>query len=355
MLRQLARLGRTVPFAGSRALAIAVYADATNEPIRAREAGYEGVACVDDAARALDLYCDLWQETGLHWALRWCQGLLDFLLAMQGADGRWLNFILDWKGTPNARGRTSFAGGGFWQARALLALAHASRVLIDTRIDEAVRRGLPHIIDASDVPADVRALHIQTVLTLLDGADNSDLTALLSTWSDELVQCHNGGMLMNSPHERGHPHLWGHIQEGVLADAGVRLGRDDLVVAATASAEAVFSKIVRGGFDLPRTQPYDVASTVYALTRLADVTRIAGYASLAATARSWFDGRNTARTSVYDRDAGRVGDGVDGRRVSAHSGAEANIVGAQALFQDVTTLARNISSVEALPRDVRTL
>ncbi|MGH7686233.1 MAG: hypothetical protein ACREN2_05385 [Candidatus Dormibacteria bacterium] len=349
MLRQIARLGRAVPFAGPGALAIAVYADTLNEPIAAREAGYEGVACVDDAARALQLYCDLWEVTRLSWALLWCNGLLEFLLAMQGADGRWLNFILDWEGAPNVRGRTSVAGGAFWQARALLALAHASRVLSDARIADALRRGLPHIIEAVGVPADVRVLHIRTALTLLQGTDDGDLTARLSTWSDELLSCRVDGMLMNSQEERGHPHLWGHIQEGVLADAGVRLGRDDLVAAATGSAELVFTKVVDAAFDLPRVQPYDVASTVYALTRLAEVTGVTRYAALATAARSWFDGRNAAGVAVYDRSAGRVGDGVDEGCVNTNSGAEANIVGAQALFDEATTVARHIGNVDALP------
>ena len=39
MLRQLARLGRSVPFAGDRALALAVYANGLNEPVRAHEFG----------------------------------------------------------------------------------------------------------------------------------------------------------------------------------------------------------------------------------------------------------------------------------------------------------------------------
>ena len=108
MLRQLARLGRSVPFAGPKALAIAVYSDGGNRPIRAQQAGYEEVACVDDAARALELYCDIWKATAAPWALRWCHGLLDFILAMQDADGRWLNFILDWDELPiTRRGRRS--------------------------------------------------------------------------------------------------------------------------------------------------------------------------------------------------------------------------------------------------------
>ena len=349
MLRQLARLGRSVPFAGGRALAVAVYADGLDEPIHAQEAGYEGVACVDDAARALELYCDLWDATRLPWALRWCEGLVDFVLAMQEADGRWLNFILDWEGTPNRGGRTSIAGGAFWQARALLALARASEVLNDVRIDAALRRGLPHIRAAGAVPADVRALHIRTALALSNGADDHGLLALIPAWGDELLRSRAGDVLMNSPDERGRPHLWGHIQEGVLADAGARLGRGDFLASARRSAELVFSEVVKSGFDLPRVQAYDVASVIYALMRLAEVTGAPGYAALASASQAWFDGRNPAGQGVYDRRTGRVGDGIDNGRVSSNSGAEANIVAAQALFDSAATLARRLTSSEALP------
>jgi len=75
--------------------------------------------------------------------LRWCEGLLDFILHMQEPDGRWVNFILDWDGTPNRTGRTSVAGGGFWQSRALVALVCAETGEAWTEID----------VDAPDAPA----------------------------------------------------------------------------------------------------------------------------------------------------------------------------------------------------------
>lgn len=350
MLRQLARLGRRVPFAGDGALALAVYSDKLNAPVRARESGYEGVACIDDAARALELYCALWEATRLPWVRRWCDGLLDFILAMQDADGRWVNFILDWEGTPNRTGPTSFAGGHFWQARAVLALTHAGPVLNDGRIDLALRRGLPHILAATDVPSDVRALHIRAALALHDQPQHHGLRQQLTLWSEELLTCRSGGVLMNSPEERGAPHLWGHIQEGVLAEVAARLGRDDWLPIARTSAESVFATAVRTGFDLPRTQPYDVASAVYTLSRLADATGDPAYATLANASRAWFDGRNPSGRPVYDRREGRVRDGVDHRTVNPRSGAEANIVGAEALFNDAASVAGRLTLSEGLPR-----
>lgn len=350
MLRQLARLGRSVPFAGDGALALAVYSDALNEPVRAHESGYEGVACVDDAARALELYCDLWKATQLPWVRRWCDGLLTFILAMQGADGQWLNFILDWEGTPNRTGPTSRAGGAFWQARAVLALTHAAPILHDTRIDLALSHGLPHILSATDVASDVRALHIRAALALADQPSPLELLRQLEPWSQQLLSCRNGDVLMNSPDERGAPHLWGHIQEGVLADVAVRLGHDDWLAIARRSAELVFASAVETGFDLPRVQPYDVASAVYTLTRLAAATGDPSFISLAEASRAWFDGRNPAGRPVYDRREGRVRDGIDHGAVSTHSGAEANIVGAETLFDATVAAASRLSEVEGLPR-----
>lgn len=323
---------------GPRAIAVSVYADITGTLVPAQEAGFEGVACVDDAARALELYCALWTATRLPWVLTWCEGLLDFVLAMQDEDGRWVNFILDWDGVANHRGRTSRAGGHFWQARALLALARASRCLADDRIAVALRRGLPHLVEGA-VPADVRVLHVMTALELADHAEHRRLGELLGGWLDEVASCRVDGMLMNAAEERGQPHLWGHVQEGVLAEAGVRLGRGDLVEVARQSADLVFTRAVESGFALDRVQPYDVASSIDSLTRLALATSAPGYGALAQMAREWFDGRNPAGRPVYDRAAGRVADGIDSGRVSEGSGAESNIVAAQSLFDDTVRLA----------------
>ena len=353
MLRQLARLTRSVPSAGPRALAIAVYADATDVTVEAREAGPEGVACVDDAARALELYCDLWDATRLPWVHRWCEGLLDFVLFMQEPDGRWLNFILDWDGTPNRTGRTSVAGGGFWQSRALVALTRASRSLDDDRIGGALASGLPHILNVAAAASDVRALHASVALAWIErGDDTYGWRDVLAGWCEEIVTCRIDDILMNAGAERGQPHLWGHVQEGVLADAGVCLRRDDLIATAVRSAELLYPAVIGGCFALPRTQPYDVASAIYSLTRLAGVTGRSDFAALAVSAREWFDGRNTGHQAVYDRETGRVADGLDGNRVSTRSGAEANIVAGQALLDEAISLARTLPIEMAMPLSV---
>jgi hypothetical protein len=54
---------------------------------------------------------------------------------------------------------------------------------------------------------------------------------------------------------------------------------------------------------------------------------------------------------VFDRAIGRVADGIDDRRVSENSGAEANIVAAEALFD--AAVASTEAAVSLLPLDRR--
>jgi hypothetical protein len=307
----------------------------------------EGVACVDDAARAVVLLCAVWEQTQLPWVRTWCEGLLDFVLSMQDADGRWVNFVAGWDGTVNRTGVSSYPGGAFWQARALHAVTRAAIVLGDPRAEAALERGL----GALDAPAppDVRALHALTALELLRAGRAPRLRDSLAAWIDEMLACARDGMLLNAPQEQGPPHLWGHVQEAALADAGALLERDDVVAVARRSASLVFAGVIESGFDMPRVQPYDVASAIQVMDRLHTVTGAAEYADLAGKARRWFGGRNPAGQPVYDVENGRVADGIDAGRVSRNSGAEANVVAAEALLDRAVEQARGLSGLTALP------
>jgi hypothetical protein len=348
VLRQLARLTQPVPAAGPGALAVAVYGDAMDISVSARESGVEGVACVDDAARLLDVLCDVWARTKLPWIERWARGLLEFVLWMQAEDGRWLNFIFDWEGTRNREGITSETGENFWHARALLGTSHAWLTFGDAKAEEALHRGLDHAV-AKGAPADVRVLHMEVARRLIADAGKTQLLPAMRQWADEIASCSLDGILMNSPYERGTPHLWAHIQEGVLAEAGAMLGDDGLVEVARTSAERLLAPIVQAAFDRPSVSPYDVASVVFGLDRVATATADSSWAALATDARAWFDGRNAASRPVYDPDRGRVADGVDEARISEHSGAEANVVAADAMMDRAIQVARRMEPIAISP------
>ena len=337
MLRQLARLTRRIPAAGDRALALSVYANDEDLALAARDRGFEGVACVDDVARAIVLLLDLYRDNGDARLRDWATGLLDFVLYMQRDDGRFHNFIHSWDGTINTDGPTSYPGGTFWQARAVRALAKAHLVLRDERVALPLARGFAFASE-TDAPPDVRAIQILAALDLIRAGLTPVLRETLERWCDEIADCRHGDILLNNPDEQV-PHLWGHVHEGVLAEAAPFLDRPDLLELARQSAQALLVPQIERAFPDRTVQPYGVAAATYAMDRLYQATGEPAYARWRDHSRAWFDGRNAAELPVYDREAGRVHDGIDDGHLNPHSGAESNIVGAQALFPEVTAKA----------------
>ena len=165
---------------------------------------------------------------------------------------------------------------------------------------------------------------------------------MLALWCDEIVSCRSGAMLLNWPGEQGQPHLWGHVQEAALFEAGSVLERRDLQEAAVRSADAVFAGPIRSGFELPEVCAYDVQSALLVMDCLAEGTGDPRYRELGQLARGWFEGRNPAGVPTYDRVSGRVLDGVRGDTVNPDSGAESNVCAGLALLDDpmVLELAR---------------
>ena len=112
----------------------------------------EGIACVDDAARAAVLHLRHHEATGDERSRRAAVKLLRFVRAMQAESGLFYNFVWD-RGLrintthPNSRADEV----SWWTARAVWALGEGARVLADSDPDEAAaalaaaRRVEPHL------------------------------------------------------------------------------------------------------------------------------------------------------------------------------------------------------------------
>ena len=336
-LLHLRRLTRPVARAGPIASAIAVYSepiesggDAPPEPRPARERGFEGVACVDDAARAIVLYGSIWRRHRLPSARMAVSSLLQFLAYMQDEDGRFGNFIVEWIGRRNRAGSTSYAGGPAWQARAVHALACGVAITGGDEWKERFQRALPWVGEAMPY-LDVRAVCVLAMLEHWRATGAADSADRALAWSREIAGCASGSSLLNAAGVQ-QIHLWGHLQEAALAEAGSLLGQPELVECARASAEALLVPAVDSGFDFERVLPFDVSCTVAGLAAVARATSDERYAAVAERGREWFLGRNTAAQPVYDARRGIVYDGIDHGVVSRNSGAESNIEGALALL-----------------------
>ena len=334
---QLMRLTRGVPGAGPTAQAIAVYAEPPtsaaglpNTPVAAREQGFEGVACVDDAARAVVLYCAIWRRWRLMSARSAAEGLLHFLAHMQDEEGRFCNFILDWTGRKNCSGPTSYAGGTPWQARGLHALACGVAAFAGGEWEQRFTRAL-RWIDPPMAYLDVRAVAVLAVLEHWRASGSASSAERALAWSSEIARHTSRGQLLNA--EGVQPiHLWGHLQEAALANVGRELSRTDLVDCAATSAASLLLPAVDDGFSAAHVVPFDVSCTIAGLAAVARATGETRYAEAAERGREWFRGRNTASQPVHDVRLGLIYDGIDDGRVSRNSGAESNIEGALALL-----------------------
>jgi hypothetical protein len=314
----------------------AVYAERRGSGWRlehADESGYEGVACVDDAARLAILLLRAHERHGLPWALEWARLNLSFLAHLQRPNGSFANFILGWDGSPNLTGPTSMPGGLPWLGRALWALAVAHRVTGEAEYRERYLAGVAAAPRESRY-ADVAALLALSALELPPKVRDAALLSKVEGWMECILACERDGALLNNLGE-AQPHLWGYIQPGVLCMGAMALGRPEWVEPARLSAERYLTPEVAREFECHRTMPYDVSSAIFDLDALALATGEAQYTELAALARAWFHGRNPAAAPVYHRELGMVFDGVDGSRVSLNSGAESNIEGGLALLEEL--------------------
>jgi hypothetical protein len=129
-LDHLRHLSLDLTVGGRPVRAVALYATAPDyRPVGspARD-GHEGIASLDDAARAAVVYLRAYELTGDTLARREALGLLSFVAAMEQGDGEFVNFV-DTLGRPNRTAPTSRKSMSYWGARAIWALGEAVRVL----------------------------------------------------------------------------------------------------------------------------------------------------------------------------------------------------------------------------------
>jgi hypothetical protein len=332
MIRQIRRLTRSIE-RWPGAAAIAVYAeqrDGRLVPTPAASQGYEGVACVDDAARAAVLYCRMSDEQRTPWAASAAAALLSFVMYMQDADGLFANFVLDWEGQINGTGPTSFPGGEWWSARAMHALAVGFATFRTAALARAFRRGLVRLTNPLD-DMYARAMASLAALVFWQATGESEVRRLCLTWAREMAANARDGILLDTLSTRP-VRSWGHVQEGTLALVGEVFDDRGLISVASRSTRLRLVPQARMCHLAARVEPHDISSLLFSLHAVHRVVGSSDFAEAAERARLWFAGSNTAGTAVYDAADGLVFDGIDSGRVSRNSGAEANIEAALALY-----------------------
>ncbi len=341
------------------------------------DASGEGIAAIDDAARAAVVYLTDYATTHDPAVLDKAHRLLNFVMYMQDPDGEFYNFITDRAGTINKTGNTSYKTSGWWAARGAWALATGVRVLgptepayadklraAFTRIRDvwttevATNYGKSSPVHGIPVPGwliggggDVTGIAVLALLEFDTAGKGADAPTrdLLSKLCEALVAYQPGdhlnypwGMHPDSAAAPGSWHAWGSTQVFALARAGQQLDQPAWTASARRAADMFYARLMAGPMVsewgvLPFTYDqiaYGLNSLTQGYVALHQATGDDTYGRLAGLAAAWFYGNNPAHFAMYDPATGRGYDGLSGPsefRVNRNAGAESTIEALMAL------------------------
>jgi len=332
------------------------------------DASGEGIACVDDVARAALVYLLYYRRTADPQALEMARAALNFVLYMQAEDGEYYNFVFDRNGTINREGRTSYKSWSWWAARAQWALASAIPVFREVdqvyadrleaaylRGEEALQRAIGPVgayndLHGTAVPAwlvgngsDLSALAILGLAAYYEANPNNRTRHLMTNLANAVAAYQPGdvrtypfGAFPSTTTSTALWHAWGSHQVHALAAAGRLLGRSDWLEAAQTSADWFFARLLASDF-LNEMLPlpvrggqiaYGIEVMTAGFWELYRATGEERYARYAGLSNAWFFGNNMAGVQMYDPESGRTFDGINGAtpfRVNRNAGAESTI------------------------------
>ncbi|MCR4438355.1 MAG: hypothetical protein QHJ34_04840 [bacterium] len=326
----------------------------------------EGIACVDDAARAAVLLVRYATLTGDTSHLSLARGLLRFVLKLQANNGEFFNFV-DSSLSINTTAQSSRKGFGFSAARAYWALATGYRFFrardaaFANELRDAFRRcrtplsqvlahyGRYDAIGSHLYPlwllqrcaADATSEFLLGAVEFLQVETDPEVEAAARKLAEGLLYmqladtARYAGAFLSWP---GVWHAWGNGQTQALAALGRMLGEPQLVSAAEREGRQFLSRLLVEGWlrefhvddqahpaEFPQIA-YDIRCAALGLLGVAEASSDTTCAVLAGLAASWFLGNNAARAAMYDPASGRCFDGIESpTRVNRNSGAESTV------------------------------
>jgi hypothetical protein len=364
-LSHLDHLMQEIQLDGQQVAIVHIYADYPS--YRWTDAGDEGIACVDDVARAAVVFLKHYEFHGDRSSLARARSLLKFVMMMQTNDGEFYNFLRS-DHSINRDGSTSVKSFGWWAGRALWAMSLGYRITkdVDTvfagELQRHINRSLPNVgllLTKYGRTATVHGFRIPTWLPYESGADaTTELTLGLieyyratreETVAGYIKKLCDGLMVMQDGDAQTFPygahrswqttwHSWGNSQSNVLAYAGTVLSDTSMVASAKREATGFYSRLLMEGmlkewdFSAPAKKivyeqiAYGIRPMTLGLLRIYDATHDEVYLKMAGLAASWLFGNNVLHATMYDTSTGRCFDGIsDSTTVNRNSGAESTI------------------------------
>jgi hypothetical protein len=298
----------------------------TYHAVIAADTGYEGIACVDDTARAALLALKVYERSRSRKALALARRWLTFVEYMQYPDGDFANFIRNGAGVRNASGPTSIKGGYAWSARARWALAAAYRLTGQERyLERFVRCRLEPTADNK-----MNAVLALGEMEIYRAQPSAEIRASIEDRIGRIV-AGNPAYFRDLP-GRAHVELWGYHQLHAVAEAARLLEQPRLLIPCRHTVRNLIEPDVRAMFW--RSYPdqgkdglcaYMVTPIVQGLAATYRATGARKYRDQALQGSAWFYGRNDARTPMYDPSTGMCRDGITAGIASNNHGAESAI------------------------------
>lgn len=307
----------------------------------------EGAMCVDDVSRAVILYLQLYEETKNIVYLENAKGGLELLMAMEGNDGEFYNFVYK-NGEVNKYGITSKKSVSWWTIRGFWALSMGAQAFksVDVEystellnhafmaykaIKPALRKGL--VLGYSDMSS----VFLLGLSELYMFKPSSDIALTAEEVARGILETQSKSGFMNgaffTSRNMYHWNGWGARQVQALALAGRIFKNAKWIKAAEYMALHFYPKLVfslgpiysiNGSIVSYPQISYANEVMVSGLTELYISTKKEIYADMAYIAASWYFGNNHLKELMYTKD-GKGYDGLEEFFRNINSGAESTI------------------------------
>lgn len=335
----------------------------------------EGIACVDDAARAAVYYLYDWNSTGNENSIEKNKKLIEFLLYMQADNGYFYNFIWD-DYSINKDFRTSVAEPNWWSWRVLWALTESYNYYKQNDYEFAGKmwQSIENLITAiqKNIPTEYKFENISGLqipdwlphkyasdqaAVLLPGLFeyyNQTKDTVIYNYIEKLCEGITAMQLDEDEFEFNGAflswqnlwHSWGNIQSYALLKCYPILGNEKIFNSALNELENFYRYLINNGylnsFTVEKVDgklktieeekfsqiAYNIRPMVFALIEAYKLTGKDEYAEQAANLAKWLTGENPAHEIMYDSKTGRVYDGINSENeINKNSGAESTIEG----------------------------
>lgn len=333
----------------------------------------EGIACIDDAARAAIFYMKYSTQYNNPSSKEKAKKLVEFVLHMQSENGFFYNFILQ-DYSINKTFRTSIAEPNWWSWRAMWCLTEAYEFfknddkLFTQRIEQSLARIVTAVksnftsakttIDLNgfkrptwlpfQFAADQAALIVVSLSNYYKSSNDSSVLQLINDFMEGILLMQEGDA-QNFPHYaimswENSWHAWGNAQSYSLLKGYEVIKNKKYLMAALNELNNFYGYLIEKKFvsEFSINQlngktvldsekkfsqiAYGIRPMVFAAIKAAEITKEQKYYRLAAEISTWFFGKNAAGVEMYSSQNGRCFDGIiSEKEVNKNSGAESTI------------------------------